>query len=102
MENTSPSDSKQAEPGALPPPREEGEHLAPRHWFLALLDRLLSESLRRASPTELRRYRVMTGAAAFLLLTSPGPGQGATFTLELPLASMGTPPLPEDPHAAVP
>ena len=70
MKNTSPSESKQTDPGALKPSHEEGERLAPRYWFLALLDKFLSESLRRASPTELRRYRVMTGAAAFLLLTS--------------------------------
>jgi two-component system sensor kinase FixL len=38
-----------------------------RSWLLGRLDALLSEPLRRASPGELVRYRIMVGAACFLL-----------------------------------
>jgi PAS domain S-box-containing protein len=39
-----------------------------RVWLLQRLDALLSEPLRRAPPSDLVRYRILVGAACFLLL----------------------------------
>jgi len=39
-------------------------------WLVARLDALLSESLRKAAPSDLIRHRILVGAACFLLLFS--------------------------------
>ncbi|ATB37651.1 hypothetical protein CYFUS_003076 [Cystobacter fuscus] len=58
-------------PSAHPPPEPREEASAPpmlRSWLWEQLDSMLSESLRRAEPSELIRYRIMVGAACFFSL----------------------------------
>ncbi len=42
---------------------------SPRPWYLAWLDAFLPEPLRRTSPSELRRYRVLVGMISLLALS---------------------------------
>jgi PAS domain S-box-containing protein len=57
-------------------PGEEGSldasrrHRGLRDWILSRIDLLLPEPLRRASPSELVRYRVLAGAVGVVTLTS--------------------------------
>src|SRR5512140_2490139 len=59
---------------------------ASRSWLLARLDSLLSEPLRKASPADLVRYRLLVGAACFLVLFN------ALYTVGA--LSSGLPPYP--------
>jgi signal transduction histidine kinase len=60
---------RQALPEAQAPAEHGGALKASRSWLLARLDFFLSEHLRRsASPTDLVRCRVMSGAASFLFI----------------------------------
>ncbi|MDY7226788.1 two-component system sensor histidine kinase NtrB [Hyalangium rubrum] len=55
----------------FPKPREpRAPHVAARAGFFARLDKLLSEPLRNAPPSELIRNRIMAGAALFLFLST--------------------------------
>ncbi len=68
MASTPPPETRQATPGA-PAPSEQGPASQRQQVRLvAWLDWFLSEPLRRASPSELIRCRVLVGATLFLLL----------------------------------
>ncbi len=70
MASTSNHEKKRA---ALEPPgfrKRSGDRRGLGAWLLARLDSLFLESLGQASPSEVIRYRVLTGAALFLLLLS--------------------------------
>jgi PAS domain S-box-containing protein len=69
MPNTSPNRSER--PAPRPPGASRGGTSGGlREWFLSRLDLLLSEELRRCSPSELARNRVLAGASGFMFLNS--------------------------------
>ncbi len=50
------------------PTEQSSTSTGSRAWLLQRLDALLSERQRRASPSELVRYRILAGAASFMFL----------------------------------
>jgi signal transduction histidine kinase len=82
MASTSSPDPEQIPPGAQARTKSHEGRPASRNWLLERLDDFLSEQMRTsASPSDLVRFRVMTGAALFLLasclsylMTSPPRG----------------------------
>jgi PAS domain S-box-containing protein len=63
--------SPETSPSTLTRPESRRQASPPstgREWLLARLDALLSDSLRKAEPSELTRHRIMVGAACFFFL----------------------------------
>jgi PAS domain S-box-containing protein len=68
MPNPPSHQQSQPPPALLPSPESTSSPPERPSWLLERLDSLLSEHLRRASPSDLIRHRLLVGATCFLLL----------------------------------